>query len=206
MVPPMSPAKPLWLYAAPVIFLLLWSGGFSVAKLGIIHAEPLSFLALRYAAVCALLAPLVIILRPPLPQKPVRMGQPRHRRRAHPDRLFRPLLHRLQGGRLGGRRRHHRLPAAHPRRPHRAALHRREGEHPALAGPGAGAGRCCDRHPVALVGRDGTSAGRAGRGRRAGRASPSAPCGRSASARAIIRSCPMPYSISQDSPACCRLP
>lgn len=61
--------KPLWLLAAPVIFLLLWSGGFSVAKLGISHAEPLSFLSLRYACVCALLAPLVIILRPPLPQK-----------------------------------------------------------------------------------------------------------------------------------------
>lgn len=61
--------KPLWLLAAPVIFLLLWSGGFSVAKLGISHAEPLSFLSLRYACVCALLAPLVITLRPPLPQK-----------------------------------------------------------------------------------------------------------------------------------------
>ena len=56
MVAPMTSKKPFWLYAAPVIFLLLWSGGFSVAKLGIIHAEPLSFLAVRYASVCALLA------------------------------------------------------------------------------------------------------------------------------------------------------
>ena len=39
-----------------------------MAKLGISHAEPLSFLSVRYACVCALLAPLVIILRPPLPQ------------------------------------------------------------------------------------------------------------------------------------------
>lgn len=69
MVRPMTSRKPVWLIAAPVIFLLLWSGGFSVAKLGISHAEPLSFLSLRYACVCALLAPLVIILRPPLPQK-----------------------------------------------------------------------------------------------------------------------------------------
>ena len=46
------------LVLAPVIFLLLWSGGFSVAKLGISHAEPMSFLSLRYACVCALLAPL----------------------------------------------------------------------------------------------------------------------------------------------------
>lgn len=62
-------AKPAWLIAAPAIFLLLWSGGFSVAKLGISHAEPLSFLAIRYACVCALLAPLVVILRPPLPTR-----------------------------------------------------------------------------------------------------------------------------------------
>ena len=67
----MTSKNPFWLYAAPVIFLLLWSGGFSVAKLGISHAEPLSFLCVRYACVCALLAPLVAILRPPMPQKPM---------------------------------------------------------------------------------------------------------------------------------------
>ena len=66
---PMTSKKPLWLLAAPVIFLLLWSGGFSVAKLGISHAEPFSFLSLRYACVCAVLAPLVPILKPPMPQK-----------------------------------------------------------------------------------------------------------------------------------------
>jgi drug/metabolite transporter (DMT)-like permease len=65
----MSASKPFWLLAAPAIFLLLWSGGFSVAKLGISHAEPLSFLALRYGCVCALLAPLVAILKPPVPSK-----------------------------------------------------------------------------------------------------------------------------------------
>ena len=67
----MTSSKPLWLIAAPVIFLLLWSGGFSVGKLGISHAEPMSFLSVRYACVCALLAPLVAIIRPPLPQKPM---------------------------------------------------------------------------------------------------------------------------------------
>jgi drug/metabolite transporter (DMT)-like permease len=65
----MTRHKPLWLLAAPVVFLLLWSGGFSVAKLGISHAEPLSFLAVRYACVCALLAPLVAVLQPPLPPR-----------------------------------------------------------------------------------------------------------------------------------------
>lgn len=63
------PAKPLWLLAAPVIFLLLWSGGFSVAKLGISHAEPLSFLSLRYALVLALLLPIALVIRPPLPAR-----------------------------------------------------------------------------------------------------------------------------------------
>lgn len=67
--PAMTKTKPLWLIAAPAIFLLLWSGGFSVAKLGISHAQPMSFLSLRYACVCAVLAPLVVILRPPLPSQ-----------------------------------------------------------------------------------------------------------------------------------------
>lgn len=66
----MSERKPLWLVLAPVIFLLLWSGGFTVAKLGIAHAEPLSFLAVRYACVLVIMAPLVGILRPALPQHP----------------------------------------------------------------------------------------------------------------------------------------
>ncbi len=70
----MTIKKPLWLAAAPVIFLLLWSGGFSVAKLGISHAEPLSFLSLRYALVLAIILPLFAVMRPPLPQTPAQWG------------------------------------------------------------------------------------------------------------------------------------
>ena len=66
--------KPLWLIAAPVIFLLLWSGGFSVAKLGISHAEPLSFLSLRYGLVLAIILPLLVLMRPPLPASPAQWG------------------------------------------------------------------------------------------------------------------------------------
>ena len=62
-------SKPLWLILAPVIFLLLWSGGFSVAKLGLKHVEPMSFLSLRYASVLVILLPLYFILRPPLPKR-----------------------------------------------------------------------------------------------------------------------------------------
>ena len=64
----MKPARPLWLVAAPAIFLALWSGGFLVAKLGLLHAEPVTFLALRYICVIILLAPLYLIVRPPLPK------------------------------------------------------------------------------------------------------------------------------------------
>jgi drug/metabolite transporter (DMT)-like permease len=67
---PMMPShKPLWLILAPAIFLALWSGGFTVAKLGISHAEPLSFLAVRYACVLVILAPFVAIMRPPVPAR-----------------------------------------------------------------------------------------------------------------------------------------
>jgi drug/metabolite transporter (DMT)-like permease len=63
-LPVAKPSKPLWLVAAPFIFLLLWSGGFSIAKLGLKHAEPLSFLALRYASVLVILLPFPDIMRP----------------------------------------------------------------------------------------------------------------------------------------------
>ena len=53
---------------APAIFLILWSGGFSIAKLGIRHAEPLTFLALRYVIVLIILTPFDIALRPKWPR------------------------------------------------------------------------------------------------------------------------------------------
>jgi drug/metabolite transporter (DMT)-like permease len=38
-----------WVRATPVVFVLIWSTGFIVARYGMPHAPPLSFLALRYA-------------------------------------------------------------------------------------------------------------------------------------------------------------
>lgn len=67
-VTPVS-GRPLWLLLAPAIFLILWSGGYSIAKLGIRHAEPLTFLALRYAIVLIVLAPFAIAMRPRWPRK-----------------------------------------------------------------------------------------------------------------------------------------
>jgi len=59
-------ASPWFRLGAPAAFLL-WSGGFAFAALGLEHAEPLTFLAMRYALVLAVLLPLVLVLRPPLP-------------------------------------------------------------------------------------------------------------------------------------------
>lgn len=59
---------PRWLAAAPFVFLLLWSAGFGVAKLGLHHAQPLTLLALRYVCVLVVLIPVALVLRPPLPK------------------------------------------------------------------------------------------------------------------------------------------
>ncbi|MCX8508742.1 MAG: EamA family transporter, partial [Rhodobacteraceae bacterium] len=60
--------RPFWLILAPALFLILWSAGFGMAKIGLRHAEPMTLLALRYCLAVALLAPAALILRPPLPK------------------------------------------------------------------------------------------------------------------------------------------
>jgi drug/metabolite transporter (DMT)-like permease len=65
---PAPTARPLWLLAAPVVFCCLWSGGYVVAKIGIRYSEPLTLLVLRYACAVAVMAPLWLVLRPPLPR------------------------------------------------------------------------------------------------------------------------------------------
>ena len=62
--------RPLWLIAAPVLFLILWSAGFAIAKLGLQHAGPLTILALRYAMALAILIPVAIALRVRMPATP----------------------------------------------------------------------------------------------------------------------------------------
>ena len=66
--PDAEEAPPLWLRLAPGIFLLLWSGGFPVGKVGIGYTGPMTFLSVRYALVLVVLAPLLLALRPPLPR------------------------------------------------------------------------------------------------------------------------------------------
>ncbi len=60
-------SRAIRLSAAPILFLLLWSAGFPVARLGLDHAEPLTLLALRYVLVLVLLVPVALVMRPPLP-------------------------------------------------------------------------------------------------------------------------------------------
>lgn len=59
MIPGGAPAP----FVVPVVFVLLWSTGFIGARLGLPHAEPLTFLSLRYLAVLALMLPLTLIVR-----------------------------------------------------------------------------------------------------------------------------------------------
>ena len=70
----MQDDKPFWLMLAPVIFLLLWAGGYTVAKIGLDYAPPMTLLALRFGFVVLIMAALFLILRPPLPKTPAEWG------------------------------------------------------------------------------------------------------------------------------------
>ncbi|MEM9523739.1 MAG: DMT family transporter [Pseudomonadota bacterium] len=56
--------------AAPALFVLFWAGGYSFAKLGLAHIEPITMLVLRYGLAMLCLLPLLAIFCPPLPRDP----------------------------------------------------------------------------------------------------------------------------------------
>lgn len=56
-----TPASVIFWRAAPFVFVILWSGGYTFAKLGLAHVEPMTMLALRYGL--AVLALLPFLLR-----------------------------------------------------------------------------------------------------------------------------------------------
>lgn len=64
----MPQSRPLWLILAPAIFLMLWSAGFAVAKIGLLYAPPMTLLALRFGLVILIMAVMFLALRPPLPE------------------------------------------------------------------------------------------------------------------------------------------
>lgn len=51
----------LWTAGAPAVFVVLWSTGFIAAKAGLPFAEPMTFLALRFALVCAVMLPVSLL-------------------------------------------------------------------------------------------------------------------------------------------------
>lgn len=51
----------------PALFVVLWSSGFIAAKAGLQAADPLTFLALRFALVTVLMLVIVLVTRPPWP-------------------------------------------------------------------------------------------------------------------------------------------
>ncbi|KUO60060.1 MAG: hypothetical protein APF80_08070 [Alphaproteobacteria bacterium BRH_c36] len=56
---------------APLLFVLLWSTGFIASKVGAHHAEPFSFLAVRFAFVLAILLPWALMRKTVWPSRQV---------------------------------------------------------------------------------------------------------------------------------------
>ena len=61
--------KPLWLILAPVAFTVLWAGGYSIAKVGLQYAEPMTLLSMRFSSVVILLVPFYFFFKPALPKR-----------------------------------------------------------------------------------------------------------------------------------------
>ncbi|CAN7733425.1 EamA family transporter [Caballeronia sp. LjRoot31] len=55
-------------------FVLLWSGGFPIAKMAVGYAPQLTLLALRYGCTVCLLIPLFVIIKPALPKNRTAWG------------------------------------------------------------------------------------------------------------------------------------
>ncbi len=70
----MQTQRPLWLIAAPVVFLMLWSGGYPVAKVGLQYTQPMTLLTFRFGVVVVLMLVLFAILRPPVPKTRAEWG------------------------------------------------------------------------------------------------------------------------------------
>lgn len=63
------PSNTLFWRFAPFLFLILWSGGYSFAKLGLIYAEPLTLLAMRYGLAVVMLLVVLLFHRPVWPKE-----------------------------------------------------------------------------------------------------------------------------------------
>lgn len=61
-------ARPLWQTFMPGLFVVLWSSGFIVTKLGVRFAEPFTFLFYRFAIVAVLFSAIALAWRAPWPR------------------------------------------------------------------------------------------------------------------------------------------
>jgi drug/metabolite transporter (DMT)-like permease len=68
------PAALLQEVGIPALFVVLWSTGFIGARLGLPHAGPLTFLALRYGLAAGLLVLVAGATRAPWPRRPTEIG------------------------------------------------------------------------------------------------------------------------------------
>jgi len=57
-----------WVRAMPAVFVAVWSTGFIVARYGMPHAPPMTFLAMRYALSIACFLPWIVLARVPWPK------------------------------------------------------------------------------------------------------------------------------------------
>ena len=60
-----------WVKAMPVVFVLIWSTGFIVARYGMPQSPPMKFLALRYALSILCFLPWIVLAKVPWPVKRV---------------------------------------------------------------------------------------------------------------------------------------
>lgn len=68
------PAALLQGVGVPALFVVLWSSGFIGARLGLPHAGPLTFLALRFGLAAGLLVLVALATRAPWPHRPAEIG------------------------------------------------------------------------------------------------------------------------------------
>lgn len=62
-----QPSTRLMIAAAPVLFVLMWATGFVVARLSAPHADPLTFLSIRFPIAGVLFAVIAMLMRAPWP-------------------------------------------------------------------------------------------------------------------------------------------
>ena len=140
----------IWLALTPIMFLILWSAGYVVAKVALVDAAPMALLALRFAAVIAIMAVLFAISAPTAAQNPKGLAAPRIGRIFDANRIFRYGLFRFC---KWCRRRHgcvDLLAATPAGRSAGAAMERRNGKLAAMAGLGNcyDWNLCGDRRPA----------------------------------------------------------